>query len=175
MLGSDLFFNIQCKWSAFCPCTTQVFLFNNIVKQEICMSGLEESFLCPSDLSHQVQVFCLLSGHMVFPELTQAHQAAFPPLWNRNHASAVHRHTCHPVTGFTQAEELTGWRVLVRATRFMHFKTLSYSGHVSHSKQLVVVYTTQSPWGSLLKPSESTVMGGRGFLNSSKDRCMGLP
>lgn len=44
------------------------------------MSGLQESLPCPSDLSHQVQVFCLLNGHMVFPELTQAHQAAFPPL-----------------------------------------------------------------------------------------------
>lgn len=39
---------------------------DNLVKQEVCMSGLQESLPCPSDLSHQVQVFCLLNGHMFF-------------------------------------------------------------------------------------------------------------
>lgn len=41
------------------------------------MSGLRESLPCPSGLSRQVRLFCLLNGHMVFAELRQAHQPAF--------------------------------------------------------------------------------------------------
>lgn len=44
------------------------------------MSGLRESLPCPSDLSHQVWMFCLLNGHVVSPELKQAHQSAYLPL-----------------------------------------------------------------------------------------------
>ena len=46
-------------------------------RKEIGVSGFRESSPCPGELSPQVQVFCVLNGHMGFSRTAQIHQSAF--------------------------------------------------------------------------------------------------
>lgn len=73
----DLFLtsNLNTVSSASTPYGSFSFVYNRTERRLACQDS--ESLPCPSGLSRQVRLFCLLNGHTVFPELRQAHQPAF--------------------------------------------------------------------------------------------------